>query len=520
MSGKFFIQFVLFLAIILPIAKPDVGGQPQQAVAAHPLEIVGIQMKATAIPDRGLGAVRVVMFWMDGCDHCHEVLDNVLPPIQEKYGEKLEIKLIELVGAEEVNALYQFAETRGISKEGVSVPFMVIGEHTLIGAQQIPNELVGLIEQHLAEGGVDFPKIPGIATDVGEGTSTPLAALPTRSPIQNPDLPAGIVHAVFFNTPGCHECDLIYRQVITPAGEKFGDSLDLHTINIITSEDVEFLYRTAAEYGFKQDQVDLPLLIIGDDVLVGEKILSSLPGLVEEYLSSGGAAYPKLPERTGAQTPVVKSSPTTPSSSVETAAPAGSADSARTTTNTPNGYFLAIVVMLVMAFVLVYTGICFFRLVLNHSLLLPHIILKFEWLIPILAMLGIAVSGYLAYVETQSVPAACGPVGDCSAVQSSPYASLFGFLPVGVLGLIGYVVILALWVIQGKSHGNPAVLAGAALFVIAFGGTLFSLYLTYLEPFVIRAVCMWCLTSAVIITLILLLSLGPVSGYFKNRRSV
>ena len=38
---------------------------------------------------------------------------------------------------------------------------------------------------------------------------------------------------------------------------------------------------------------------------------------------------------------------------------------------------------------------------------------------------------------------------------------------------------------------------------------LFSLYLTYLEPFVIRAVCIWCLTSAVIITLLLLLSIDP-----------
>ena len=57
----------------------------------------------------------------------------------------------------------------------------------------------------------------------------------------------------------------------------------------------------------------------------------------------------------------------------------------------------------------------------------------------------------------------------------------------------------------------------SALFVIVFGSTLFSLYLTYLEPFVIRAVCMWCLTSAVIMTLILLLSLGPVNDIFQKQ---
>jgi uncharacterized membrane protein len=50
----------------------------------------------------------------------------------------------------------------------------------------------------------------------------------------------------------------------------------------------------------------------------------------------------------------------------------------------------------------------------------------------------------------------------------------------------------------------PVVLLGMTVF-----GVLFSLYLTFLEPFVIKAVCMWCITSAVIMTLLLLLSLKP-----------
>jgi len=464
--------------------------------------------------------VHVVLFWMEGCPHCHEVLDNVLPPMREKYGEQFEIRLIELVGAEEVNALYELAENRGIPKDKVAVPFLVIGEDTLIGSQQIPDELPGLIEHYLAAGGVDFPEIPGIAADTGEGTSTPLSIMPTRSPIPNPDLPAGIVQAVFFNTPGCHECDLIYRQVITPARAKFGDSLNLDTIDIITSEDVEFLYRAAASYGFRQDQVDLPLLIIGDDVLVGEQITIGLAGLVEEYLSSGGAAYPQLPERTSIQTPEVKSSPASTAAPVKTTSPAVSAGIVRTTTSTPNGFLLAVLVMLLMVFVLVYTGLYCVWIVLNRRTTVPSIIQRLEWLIPILAVVGFAVAGYLAYVETQSITAACGPVGDCNAVQNSPYALLFGLLPVGILGFISYIITLALWVAQRKLHGSLASFAAITLFVLLFGGTLFSLYLTYLEPFVIRAVCMWCLASAMIITLMLLLSLGPLSNNFKNRRFV
>jgi uncharacterized membrane protein len=59
------------------------------------------------------------------------------------------------------------------------------------------------------------------------------------------------------------------------------------------------------------------------------------------------------------------------------------------------------------------------------------------------------------------------------------------------------------------SQEIPARLPGLIETYLAAGGVIFSLYLTYLELFVIRAVCIWCLTSAVIITLLMLLSLKP-----------
>lgn len=467
---------------------------------------------STVAPDKLTSVVRVIMFWMDGCPHCHEVLDNGLPSIQEKYGEKLEIKLIELVGGEEVTALYQLAESRGISKEKVEVPFLVIGEYTLIGAEKIPAELPGLIDSYLAFGGVDWPKIPELEA-VSQKTTPSPAAIP------NEPTSGAIVEAVLFNTPDCHDCQVVIAQAITPARERYGDLFQLETVNIVTSEDVEYLYQTAAAYGLQKEQVDLPLLIIGDSVLVGEKIVSDLPNLIEQNLSAGGVAYPQSLERPGTQTPEVKPSPITTPSPMQTVSPTEPTADASSTNRIPNGYLLAVLVMFMMVVVLAYTGFIFIRLVSGHSPSNPFGLQRLEWLIPILALLGIGASGYLAYVETQAVPAVCGPVGDCNAVQSSPYASLFGLLPVGVLGLIGYILILAAWYIQRSPFVNLAAWAGLALFVIAFGGTLFSLYLTYLEPFVIHAVCVWCLTSAVIITLILMLSLGPANRHFNNWRT-
>lgn len=131
-----------------------------------------------------------------------------------------------------------------------------------------------------------------------------------------------------------------------------------------------------------------------------------------------------------------------------------------------------------------------------------------DWLIPILIVIGIGVAAYLSYVETQSIEAVCGPIGDCNTVQQSRYATLFGFLPVGVLGLLGYLGLLAAWLAR-KYLPKFAKPADLVFFGMSFFAVIFSLYLTYLEPFVIRAVCIWCLTSAVIVTLLLLLGMPP-----------
>ena len=103
----------------------------------------------------------------------------------------------------------------------------------------------------------------------------------------------------------------------------------------------------------------------------------------------------------------------------------------------------------------------------------------------------------------------CGPVGDCNAVQASPFAKLFGFLPVGLLGAVGYIGIIVAWFVGRGRKGGLSRLAPLLVFVMALFGVLFTIYLTYLELFVIHAVCIWCLSSAVLMALVLILSVGP-----------
>jgi uncharacterized membrane protein len=132
-----------------------------------------------------------------------------------------------------------------------------------------------------------------------------------------------------------------------------------------------------------------------------------------------------------------------------------------------------------------------------------------SWVIPILCLAGIGVSFYLTYVETTQTPAFCGPVGDCNSVQQSPYATLWGVLPVGILGLLGYIAIGLVWGFSQYSKGYIKDYSGIIMWGLALVGTLFSIYLTFLEPFVIGATCIWCITSAIIITLLLWASTEP-----------
>ncbi len=130
----------------------------------------------------------------------------------------------------------------------------------------------------------------------------------------------------------------------------------------------------------------------------------------------------------------------------------------------------------------------------------------YKWGILISAIGGLAVVGYLTFVEARGGAVACGPSGGCDTVQNSKYSVLFGVLKVGYLGLLGYVGILAAWLVWQFGPQAIKKLAVLALWGMCVFGVLFSIYLTSLEPFVIGATCMWCISSAVLMPILLLLS--------------
>jgi uncharacterized membrane protein len=112
-----------------------------------------------------------------------------------------------------------------------------------------------------------------------------------------------------------------------------------------------------------------------------------------------------------------------------------------------------------------------------------------------LSIVGLGIAIYLTYVHYAQIKPVCTFGSSCIKVQSSVWSKLDG-VPVALMGLIGYVGILASLVAPDREETRQATLV---MTLIGFG---FSGYLTYRELFSIHAVCEWCATSAVILTVL------------------
>jgi uncharacterized membrane protein len=378
--------------------------------------------------------VRAVLFYSPTCGHCHYVINEVLPQIFEQYAMRLQIVGVN-VAESGGQTLYQAAvEHFQIPAERRGVPTLIVAEVVLVGSVEIPEQLPGLIEHYLAEGGVDWPDVPGLAEALFAAQApTPLPSAPSTSAAATglPDTPSP--------APTAAAPDPSSAAPTPPARAS-----------------------------------------------PAETRASVLPSPTEAATSPTSAA--------GFVAPI--------------ASPAAALGVIDRIALDPQGNGLAVLVLLGLLAVLgwviqsVWTG---------NSGRLPHR----AWRSPLtlaLAVSGLAVAGYLAYVETQNIAAVCGPVGDCNTVQQSAYARLFGVLPIGVLGMAGYAVILVAWGIARRPRGRWSDLALAGLWVMSLAGTLFSTYLTFLEPFVIGATCAWCLTSAILMAALVWLTAAPGSA--------
>jgi len=380
-----------------------------------------------------------------------------------------------------------------------------------------------------------------------------------------------VVRAVLFFSPTCPHCERVMREDLPPLVARHGARLRIVALNSSIPSGHEAYEEAIRVLGVPPSRRGVPLLVVGREHLVGSKeIPDRFPALVDEGLEAGGIDWPDLPRvrellasegllaepeptasRAGAERevpaavavdapapaaaaadapsatetpapaepPVVV--PTPAAGSLETAGTPGAAGSPSAAAapltpdgpppsaapgptdrfrSDPVGNSASVAILLAMLAALGWS------LAAAAGRVRPP--RAAPWLLPALAIAGLGVAGYLAWVEATGSDAVCGPVGDCNTVQQSPYARLLG-VPVGLLGLLGYAAMLAAWGRARRARPGSEARAWRPVWALALVATALSAWLTFLEPFVIGATCAWCLSSAVLVTGILLAATAP-----------
>jgi uncharacterized membrane protein len=397
----------------------------------------------------------------------------------------------------------------------------------------------------LLAGSTSVPVVAQTPTDAAEATpaaasrASPVEASAAAASSTTSPSPAAtdaaadgpVVRGVFFFSPTCPHCEEVITKHLPGIFEGYGGKPSIRIDESVPPDEVAFylmsngslqllMVDVSVDPGSRMLVADserlgvdaaVPRLDIADRHLIGSvDIPKELPGILSAGLAAQGIDWPPVPDLAAALAPFPEagsalSQAGTPRDD-EVLLPAADVSVWVKVSRDPLGNGLAILVLVVLVASLVAVPLLLRRGTMPR---LP------EWPVPLLAILGIVISTYLGSVESSGVDAVCGPIGDCNAVQDSEWAHPGG-VPMGVVGVLGYTLLLAGWVVARLLEGRLAdvILVGVA--AGAYLGTVFSAWLTFLEPFVIGATCLWCLSSAA--TMLALLWLTAGRGWAALRR--
>jgi cytochrome c biogenesis protein CcdA len=246
--------------------------------------------------------VRFYLFYGETCSHCHEVVNNYLPKVSEKYGDQIEYELIEVWSdTDQYLTLLALEAKLGIPEDRRGgVPALVIGDKVLIGSGEIPDQLEAIIDEYLAQGGVDYPSLDDL----------PEMVLPTPSPT--------VEMLVAFDPS--HPDFLELNDLIVVLGEEYGSGIQPYPLNLTEEENEQVLERLNKALGVSAPPSGTPQVLIGRRMLVGmERIKQELPGLIDEYMAQGGIAVPTWEELEGETGVEVTPAPTPASQPIHVA---------------------------------------------------------------------------------------------------------------------------------------------------------------------------------------------------------
>jgi cytochrome c biogenesis protein CcdA/thiol-disulfide isomerase/thioredoxin len=233
---------------------------------------------ATRRAVEGKSVVRALLFWSETCPACHVAREEVLPAIVSKYGSTLELRAIEVTASENEKVWLATLKALNISEDRWYIPMVIVDNQFLIGSQEIRSRLPSLVDQYMARGGVDFPKVPGVSFG-----SYPLYTPPGAGPALPP-----LIWAAYFYQPGCDECDRAEHDlsyILTKYPQ-----LRIERYNV--REQLALNQYLSERAGVPVDKhLTAPAFFAGEAYLVGDQVRArAIEALITPYLQTGVAA--------------------------------------------------------------------------------------------------------------------------------------------------------------------------------------------------------------------------------------
>jgi cytochrome c biogenesis protein CcdA/glutaredoxin len=234
----------------------------------------------------------MVYFYANDCSHCKTVIEDLLQPLQTEYGERMEIKLIEISEPENYELMMQAEEMFEVAPEERGLPTLVLDGMVLIGEDEIRGQLPCMLDTCLAAGGTSWPDIPGLeevskestidfGSDFGFDEEVEPCGPEDEAACEGP----APIWVAYFYQVGCQACSRAEYDV-EYAKSKYPQM-------VVKEFDVQERTALAEWLGKRldvpeQERLATPSLFVGDDYLIGEDITAdAVLGLAEKYAPTG-----------------------------------------------------------------------------------------------------------------------------------------------------------------------------------------------------------------------------------------
>ena len=236
------------------------------------------------------GVVELYVFNSADCEHCRFLESELLPMLQQRFGPKIDFSYYSMTeGPSGFRALqFMLNLEDSFGRNEMAFPQVYIGNHALIGPEEIRNNLPERVAEYAAKGGVDLPSLSTGGEVVEPPPTTPMLAPEKTNPSNGqPTTIEFPVYIAYFYESGCRRCDAISMEL--DFMQAYGSGITVRKYDISKESDLKMNEAMCTLYSVPEDRRGVaPAVFVGPDYLSGGELnRKSLTAAVKNRQKTG-----------------------------------------------------------------------------------------------------------------------------------------------------------------------------------------------------------------------------------------